>query len=157
MSALQGFPKSYTPRDDGGVDFLCNARVYPAEAIFAATYALLDRGYFRIDRDDDGNHIIQIHAREGESVRDIVGSLTNELLSAVCRTHLHQRKEVILEAVTLASMAGAVGRPDLDDLEDFDFSEEGLDDPLGIAVSWEEKYKSPKTTASEPKSGKEPS
>ena len=28
----------------------------------------------------------------------------------------------------------------LDDLEDFDFTEEPFDDPLGIAQSWEEKY-----------------
>ena len=29
----------------------------------------------------------------------------------------------------------------LEDLEKFDFTEEPFDDPLGIAVSWEEKYK----------------
>lgn len=157
MTALQGFPSSYTLRDDGGVDVLCHARIYPVETILAAAYALLDRSYIRLDRDDEGNHIVQIQPREGEAVRDIVGSLSNELLSAVCRMHVHQRKEVILESVTLAAMSGAVGRPGLDDLEDFDFSEEGLDDPLLIATSWEEKYKSPKTPAAEPEPGKEPS
>ncbi|MCX4243635.1 hypothetical protein [Paraliomyxa miuraensis] len=150
MTALRGFPNSYSLRDDGGVDVLCHARIYPAEAVFSATYALLDRSYVRLDRDEDGNHIVELHPREGETLREVVGSLTNELLSAVCRTHLHQRKEVLLESVTLAAMSGAVGRPSLDDLEDFDFSDGGLDDPLLIATSWEEKYERSKALATEP-------
>lgn len=156
MTALRGFPESYTLRDDGGVDVLCHARIYPAEAVLSAAYALLDRGYVRLDRDADGNHIVQLHPREGEMLRDIVGSLTNELLSSVCRAHLHQRKEVLLESVTLAAMSGAVGRPSLDDLEDFDFTDGGLDDPLLIATSWAEKHERPKAPAPEPEPGPEP-
>lgn len=157
MTALRGFPESYTLRDDGGVDILCHARIYPAEAVFSATYALLDRGYVRLDRDEDGNHIVELHPREGETLRDVVGGLANELLASVCRTHLHQRKEVILEAVTLAAMSGAVGRPSLDDLEDFDFSDGGLDDPLLIATSWDEKYERSKAPPkeAEPEPGEE--
>lgn len=148
MTALRGFPESYTLRDDGGVDVSCHARIHPAEAVLSASYALLDRGYLRLDRDDDGNLIVEIHPREGELLRDLVGSFTNELLSAVCRMHLHQRKEVLLEAVTLAAMSGAVGRPSLDDLESFDFTDGGLlDDPLRIATSWDEKYERSKAPA----------
>ena len=33
-----------------------------------------------------------------------------------------------------------MGPPSLDDLEKFDFSDEPFEDPLGIAMSWEEKY-----------------
>ena len=150
MTALRGFPATYTLRDDGGVDVLCHARVYPAEAVLSAAYALLDRGYLRLDRDEDGNHIIELHPRSGETLRDVAGSLANELLASVCRTHLHQRKEVLLEAVTLAAMSGAVGRPSLDDLEDFDFSDGGLDDPLLIATSWETKHQRPSPRAAEP-------
>ena len=156
MTALRGFPESYTLRDDGGVDVLCHARIYPAEAVLSASYALLDRAYLRLDRDADGNHIVQLHPREGEMLRDLVGSLTNELLASVCRTHLHQRKEVLLEAVTVAAMSGAVGRPSLDDLESFDFTEERLDDPLHIAASWEAKYERAKAPAVDPDPKPEP-
>ena len=34
-----------------------------------------------------------------------------------------------------------MGPPSLDDLAAFDFSEESFEDPLGIAMSWEDKYK----------------
>lgn len=158
MTALRGFPESYTLRDDGGVDVLCHARIHPAEAVRSATYALLDRGYVRLDLDAEGNHIVELHPRQGETLRELVGTLANELLSSVCRTHLHQRKEVLLEAVTLAAMSGAIGRPSLDDLEDFDFSDGGLDDPLLIATSWDEKHHRPKAPAAEPEPepGREP-
>ena len=39
------------------------------------------------------------------------------------------------------AFAGAMGPPSLTELEAFDFSDEPFDDPLGIAQSWEEKYK----------------
>jgi hypothetical protein len=34
-----------------------------------------------------------------------------------------------------------MGPPSLEDLAAYDFSDEPLEDPLGIAMSWEEKYK----------------
>ena len=40
----------------------------------------------------------------------------------------------------MRSTSGAMGAPSLDDLESFDFSSEAFEDPLGIALSWEEKY-----------------
>jgi hypothetical protein len=48
----------------------------------------------------------------------------------------------IVETVTTQALAGAAGPPGLDELLEMD-AEEGaaFDDPLGIAVSWEEKYK----------------
>ncbi len=48
-----------------------------------------------------------------------------------------------IETVTVQAIAGAMGEPSLDDLADFDFTDEALDDPLGIAQSWEEKYGRP--------------
>ena len=38
------------------------------------------------------------------------------------------------------ALAGAMGPPSLDDLANFDFSDDGFEDPLGIAQSWEEKH-----------------
>ena len=43
--------------------------------------------------------------------------------------------------VARRALAQNYGAPSLDDLEKFDFSAEKFEDPLGIAVSWEEKYK----------------
>jgi hypothetical protein len=48
--------------------------------------------------------------------------------------------------VTTQALAGAMGAPSLDELEKFDFSGETFDDPLGIALSWEEKHKKKEPT-----------
>jgi hypothetical protein len=46
----------------------------------------------------------------------------------------------IIEAVAAQALAGAAGAPGLAELGAMDFSEDTFDDPLGIAMSWEEKY-----------------
>jgi hypothetical protein len=61
-------------------------------------------------------------------------------LACAWRHRITQENRAALEAVTMQAMGGAMGPPSLDDLAKFDFSEEVLEDPLGIAVSWEEKY-----------------
>ena len=53
--------------------------------------------------------------------------------------------------VTTQALAGAMGAPTLDDLASFDFTEEGFDDPLGIAMSWEEKQQQKKAAKEEAK------
>jgi hypothetical protein len=71
----------------------------------------------------------------------LVGEFANELLSCAWRHQITQNNRALIEAVTTQAIGGAMGPPSLDDLEKFDFSAEKLEDPLGIAVSWEEKYK----------------
>jgi hypothetical protein len=44
-----------------------------------------------------------------------------------------------------------MGAPSLDDLEKFEFGDEAFEDPLGIAMSWEEKYGKNKKAAEEKK------
>ncbi len=54
--------------------------------------------------------------------------------------------------MTLQAIAGAMGPPSLEDLESFDFTDEAFEDPLGIAMSWEEKYKKKDEPGDEPAS-----
>ena len=69
-----------------------------------------------------------------------VGGFANELLACAYRHRLAKENRATVEAVTTAALAGALGPPSLDELEDFDFSNEAFEDPLGIAQSWEDKY-----------------
>jgi len=83
------------------------------------------------------------------ALRALVGEFANELLSCAWRHQITQDNRVMLETVTMQAIAGAMGPPSLDDLASFDFSDQGFDDPLGIAMSWEEKHgkKAPVPTA----------
>ena len=77
---------------------------------------------------------------------------SNELLSQAWRLKIVAENRAVIEAVTTQALAGAMGPPTLDDLASFDFTEDGFDDPLGIAMSWEEKQqkKSAKDTEGKP-------
>ncbi|MGH7298232.1 MAG: hypothetical protein ACRELB_25055, partial [Polyangiaceae bacterium] len=65
----------------------------------------------------------------------------NELLSCAWRAKISEDSRALIESVTAQALGGAMGPPSLDELEKFDFSEETFEDPLGIAMSWEEKHR----------------
>ena len=84
----------------------------------------------------------------GDALRALAGEFANEILSCAWRAQITQENRGIIEAVTSKALAGAMGPPTLEDLAKFDFSDDALDDPLGIAMSWEEKYGKKKGPAS---------
>jgi His-Xaa-Ser system protein HxsD len=126
------------------VSMVIDAQAYPLQALYGAAYIFLDRCYVFIDRPAAGSYRITLSAKqavdEPEALRRLVGEFANELLSCAWRHQVTQDNRVAIETVTVQAIAGAMGEPSLDDLADFDFTDEALDDPLGIAQSWEEKH-----------------
>src|SRR5690349_3812326 len=129
---------------DRSVSMVIDAEVYPLQALYGASYIFLDRCYVFIDRPESGRYRITLSAKqpvdELEALRRLIGEFANELLSCAWRHQVTQDNRVAIETVTVQAIAGAMGEPSLDDLADFDFTDEALDDPLGIAQSWEEKH-----------------
>jgi len=127
--------------------------LYPLDAVFGAAYVMIDRAYVFLDKDDDGNVLVYIHAKPDETGLDLeslAGEFANEALGQVLRGRIMKEHKNRLELIVSQAVAGAVGISGMDDLglddlglddldgdDDLDF----LDDPLGIAVPWEEKYK----------------
>ena len=72
---------------------------------------------------------------------DLAGELENELLGQAWRRLLVDENRRLVETVTTQALAGAAGPAGLDELLEMDLDAEAFDDPLGIAMSWEEKYK----------------
>lgn len=136
--------------DDARATVEIDTTLYPIDAVYGAAYVLIDRCYVLLDRAGaaDGEagrvRVTLTPKRPGEhataALREAVGELANELLSCAYRLRIHAENRALLEAVTMRAMAGAMGPPSLDDLEGFDFSGDAFEDPLGIALSWEEKY-----------------
>ncbi len=128
---------------DGTVRLRVDAQLYPLEAVYAAAYVFIDRCYVFLDREGERLRV-SLSPKDGAldeaALRDVVGEFTNELLSCAWRNQIARDNRATLEAVTAQALAGARGAPTLAELEAFDFSEETFDDPLGIAMSWEEKY-----------------
>lgn len=118
--------------------------LYPLDAVFAASFTFIKDCWVVIDRADDAHWVVALTPKtagaSAELLEQWVGGFANELLSCAYRHRLAKENRATVEAVTAAALAGALGPPSLEELEDFDFSNEAFEDPLGIAQSWEDKY-----------------
>jgi len=144
---LPGLPEGVAGADlaTGSAHLDIEESLYPLEALYGASYIFIDRCFVLLDRPAPGRLRVTLAPKRGaadvEALRALVGEFANELLSCAWRHQITQASRAQIEAVTAQAIGGAMGPPSLDDLAAFDFSSEALDDPLGIATSWEEKYK----------------
>jgi His-Xaa-Ser system protein HxsD len=118
--------------------------IYPLSAIYAAAYIFIDRCFVLLDKPDPTFVRVTLSVKKGEANAEVLtalaGEFANELLSCAWRAKIAEESRSLIESATAQALRGAMGPPSLDDLEKFDFSEEAFEDPLGIAMSWEEKY-----------------
>ena len=140
---MNGFPSELVSVDEkeGSVQLVLDEKLYPLEAVYGAAYIFIDRCWVLLDRTNQGLRVTLAPKSAMADLTPLVGEFANELLSCAWRHQITQNNRALIEAVTTQAIGGAMGPPSLDDLEKFDFSAEKLEDPLGIAVSWEEKYK----------------
>ncbi len=124
--------------------------LYPLDVVYSASYALIDRAYVLLDKvvaGDRGSRIL-VHLRgkrplDQAGLEALSGEFGNELLSQALRRKIVKANGHIIEEIVTTAIAGAVGATlpkdfmAQEDEDDLDF----LDDPLGIAVPWEEKFK----------------
>ena len=143
---LAGFSPDTASADlsEGVAHLVVDAALYPLDALYGAAYVFIDRCFVLIDKPAEGKFRVTLTHREGEAsedtLRGYVGEFANELLACAWRHQISVENRASIEATTMQAIAGAMGPPSLDELADFDFTEEPFDDPLGIAQSWEEKY-----------------
>ncbi len=156
--SLLGMPPGRVEADIGeaAVTLTVPGAVYPLPAVYAAAYCFIARCYVLVDRDGEDLRVVLtakdpagIHGG-AQGLRALVGEFANELLASAWRREITRQNRGLIESVTMQAFGAAMGPPSLDDLEAFDFSDEPFDDPLGIAQSWEDKYRKPKPAGSEP-------
>jgi His-Xaa-Ser system protein HxsD len=119
--------------------------IYPLDVIYGAAYIFIDRAYVLLGKSGDTITVeisAKIKATSDEALRAMVGEFSNELLSQALRKKITRDNQQILETIVSQALAGATGAMvpsefEDDDDDDLDF----LDDPLGIAVPWEERFK----------------
>ena len=129
----------------GTATFSVDPSLYPLDALYGAAYVFIDRCFVFLDKDAQGHVVVSLAPKKGladePTLQTWAGEFSNELLSCAWRHQIAAQNRQALEQVTSLALAGAMGPPSLDDLSNFDFSSQPLEDPLGIAMSWEEKYK----------------
>lgn len=128
-----------------------NPEVYPLDVIYGASFVYVDRAFIVLDRDEQQRVLVSLTARavsDEETLRTLGGAFANELLTQALRETIAKKNQKIRELVINRALystldSGTSGDLDLGSDDDLEF----LDDPLGIAVPWEEKFEGEQTAA----------
>ncbi|OGF25914.1 His-Xaa-Ser system protein HxsD [Candidatus Falkowbacteria bacterium RIFOXYB2_FULL_34_18] len=109
--------------------------IYPLEAVYAACYMFIDRVYIYLEDINEKKQIfLQFKAKEEKLDMEVIkGEFLNELLHCVYRINIAKNNKKIREYIVEKALFSAISQSDNED--DLIF-----DDPLGIAIPWEEKY-----------------
>lgn len=129
---------------EGTVQIEFDETFYPKDAIYGAAYVFIDRCYVHLDRAADKRVRVTLRSKTGALVdgQALAGELENELLCQAWRLSIAAENRQLIESITSRALGGAAGPPGLDELLAMDIDEAtAFDDPLGIAMSWEEKYR----------------
>lgn len=129
------------------ITFAFDETLYPKDAIYGAAYILIDRCYVHLDRTGDGKIEVTLRPKPGVTItaEQASGEFQNEALGQAWRRQILDENRALVESISQRAIAGAAGPPGLDDLLGLEASDAtAFEDPLGIAMSWEEKYKKKK-------------
>jgi His-Xaa-Ser system protein HxsD len=131
---------------DRSISLEFDEALYPRDAIYGAAYIFLDRCYLHLDRPSSGRVSVQFRLKPSTtaSLEELAGEFENELLGQAWRRQILEENRALIERISARAAVGSAGPPGLDDLLNLDASGDAFEDPLGIAMSWEEKYKKKK-------------
>ncbi len=133
------------------VEVSADTEIYSMDAIYSASYNLLDRAYIILDGDSKKTVKVSLKGKEKldkNKLEELADTFFNELISSEIRIKISNKNRLVREYIISAALVGAspelrkklgeetVGAGGVDSSED-----SWDDDPLGIAVSWEAKYK----------------
>jgi His-Xaa-Ser system protein HxsD len=124
--------------------------LYPRDAVYGASYVFIDRCYVHLDRSGDRRIKVTLRPKRGVALdaETAAGEFQNELLGQAWRRLIAEENRQLIESITTRALTGAAGPPGLDELLALDIgAETAFEDPLGIAMSWEEKYGKKKSAA----------
>jgi His-Xaa-Ser system protein HxsD len=126
----------------GAVELEFDTAFYPMDAVYGAAYIFIERCYLHLDRIAEQRVKVALKAKlPGASSEALAGDFQNEILGQAWRRQIVEENRPLIETITSTALAGAAGPPGLDDLLEMEIGEEtAFEDPLGIAMSWEEKY-----------------
>lgn len=114
-----------------------NSQVYPPEAVYSTCYVFIDRAYLFLDGDPRKEIRAMIKGKKNLSkkqLENLAGEFLNELLSATLRINLAQHNKKIRQLIVERALVSAAEGNNLSGAASY------TEDPLGIAIPWEEKY-----------------
>lgn len=119
------------------IKFLINLQNYPLEAIYGASYVFLDRAYLFLDSRAPKKIKVSLKGKKKltkKQLEDLRGEFLNELLNYTLRINLAKHNRKIREYIVGQALFSALGDGETKEKMGYE------NDPLGIAIPWEEKY-----------------
>lgn len=112
--------------------------IFPIEAYYATSLFFLDKYYVYLDKKKDQIEVI-ITPKEGIKmlVKEIEGDFRNELINNSLRIRISQNNLSIRQYIINQALFSSLPTTEQKTLQSLNSYQ---DDPLGIAIPWEEKY-----------------
>ena len=158
-----------TVTKDGVAVLTVHKSLYPADVLFGTAFGFLDRCYVHLDVADKDRIRVELTPRPGHKAEALAGEFGNEMVNQAVRLRLAKQTEKVRTLVVGRALGEAMPIENQDEGPDRDsylpadlppevakiLAEEEesldfLDDPLGIAVPWEEKHAKKEGDASAP-------
>ncbi len=122
------------------VEIVVDEKVFPRPVSIAAAYRFIDRCYIKLERTGRGKLSIGLKGKKRLAKSGLVSlaeDLENELLQQLMRSMISEQTAGLREVIVgRALLSAETQEAESSRDEDLDY----LDDPLGIAIPWEEKY-----------------
>ena len=118
------------------VTFDVDLEAYSLEAVYGASYIFLDRYYLSMARPSQKTLAVTIRPKAGGAADPVAveGAFKNELLNQVLRETIAARNLKLREYIIGRALYGA------ENAAEGGGGKAYTDDPLGIAVPWEQKF-----------------
>jgi His-Xaa-Ser system protein HxsD len=147
---MSAFDQVAVTADENSVSVTFERSLYPLDVIYGASYVFIDRCFVLLDTPAPGKLCVSLRGRDklsADSLQTLAGEFGNEVLTQLWRQETIRQNLSIIEVVTARALAGAQAPANTAALSPSPPTEasstdlaDAFDDPLGIAVPWEEKY-----------------
>ena len=141
--------------------FSINLQLFPLEAVYATCYSFIDQVYIYLDKKGD-NVLVSLKPKEGNRInlRVLEGEFRNELLHNALRMKISQNNAKIREYIVSQAVYSSLPLKETKEtgttLQEMGYEMGYLEDPLGIAIPWEEKMKIQQEKSKKPVDRKTP-
>ncbi len=126
------------------IKFSFNLKDYPLEAVYGAAYVFIDQAYLFLDSKNKRKIDVYLKGKKklsNKKLEGLKGEFLNELLNYTMRVNLAKGSRKLREFIIGQALVSAYGSEEAVQKNEMQYQ----DDPLGIAVPWEEKYGKKKT------------
>lgn len=126
--------------------FYLDTKIYSLDVIYSAANSFLDKAYVLLGGDSAKEIAVTLKGKamlDKKQLEALVGEFYNELLNCLLRAEVTKSNQKIREYVIASALVSGLPASLMAGEEEIS-QDDWRDDPLGIAIPWEKKFKKTK-------------